>query len=73
MPAQHMSFLPDVQTGPDIGAVGEKVTEQIELWGRDGYWPKSVSHACDPEANAEDRWSVLTVFERAVTEAPPAP
>jgi hypothetical protein len=37
MPAQRMSFLLDVQTGPDIGAVGKKVTEQIELWGRDGY------------------------------------
>jgi hypothetical protein len=70
MTGRHMSFLLDVQTGSDMGVVGKKLSEQIELWGRDGYQPRSVSHACDPEAEAGERWSVLTVFERVATEAP---
>ena len=57
----RLKLLLRVQTGPNIATAGKNVTEQIELWGRDGYQPKSVSHACDPDGAPEDRSSVLLV------------
>jgi hypothetical protein len=69
----RIKTLLDVETAPNLGELGKKVTQQIELWGRDSYRVRSLSHACDPDADAEEHWSALIVFESAVQEEVMAP
>jgi hypothetical protein len=48
--------------GPDLESVLIEVAKDMEEQGKAGLMPRSISHAVDPDAPEDERYSVVTLF-----------